>query len=346
MLAAIPYHDWIKPEIIPNLPFRWYGLMYVVAFGVAYLLFMRQVKTRKLQIDSDTIWSFFIWGIVGLILGARLFGTLVYDPSGLYWRQPWLIFWPFDPASKAFIGFQGMSYHGGLVGVIAGTFIYARRKKLDYLDWLDMCAAAAPFGFTFGRLGNFINAELYGRVTSSPLGMIFPNLPASERFSAKEEWVQTMADKAGIIVSSMNDLVNLPRHPSQLYEALFEGILIGCILWFLVKNRKPFSGFVVGAYLIAYGTIRFFLEYLRAPDEWMGYIFNFSGLKNLPYNRFVTPWAFSMGQVLCLLMVLGGAGMLAFLGARKNRSLQSQAHAHEDALARKHESRKLRKKIK
>jgi phosphatidylglycerol:prolipoprotein diacylglycerol transferase len=344
MIAAVPFPEWINPEIIPGLPFRWYGLMYVVAFTVAYLLINRQFKQRKLGVDSDTLWSFFTWGIVGLILGARIFATLVYDTSGQYWLKPWLIFWPFDPESGAFTGFRGMSYHGGLLGAVVGTLIYSKRKKLDYMEWTDMVCAAVPFGFSFGRLGNFINAELYGRVTASPLGMIFPGLPSSERFPAKEEWVRVMADKANIAISSMNDLVNLPRHPSQLYESLFEGVLLGLVLWFWAKKRKPFPGFVTGCYLIGYGTVRFFLEYLRAPDEWMGYIINFSGIKDLPYDRFITPWAFSMGQILCFLMIAGGTALLAFLAAKKRKraAIEQEAALHP----RKLEARKLRKKLK
>lgn len=344
MLAYIPYPDWIRPEIIPGLGFRWYGLMYIVAFGVAYFFFMRQVKERGNALNKDDLGSFFIWGIIGLVLGARIFGTLVYGGSDTYWRQPWLIFWPFSTETPGkFVGLSGMSYHGGAIGGVIGAYLCARRKKLDFLDLGDMASAAIPFGYAFGRLGNFINAELYGRVTASPLGMLFPGLPESERFPASETWVTEMAGKAGIPVKSMLDLVNLPRHPSQLYEALFEGVVLGCLLWFLARKWRPFRGFVIGCYFIGYGLFRFFLEYLRAPDGWMGYIVNFSGRSDLPVNRFVTPWAFSMGQLLCFLMIAGGAAFLAYR-ARKER--KAAAQAMEAAVQKKqNDPRKLRKKL-
>jgi phosphatidylglycerol---prolipoprotein diacylglyceryl transferase len=345
MLMAIPYPDWIKPEIIPDTAFRWYGLMYVIAFAVAYIFSMIQIKERKLDTEKDHLWVFFFWGIVGMIIGARIFGTLVYSGSDkTYWAQPWLIFWPFSIKTPGvFTGFTGVSYHGGLIGAIVATLIYARVKKLDYLEIGDIVCAAIPFGYTFGRIGNFINAELYGRVTTFPLGMIFPHLPESEKFPASESWVVAMANKTGVAVNSMRDLVNLPRHPSQLYEALFEGIVLGCALWFWARKRKPFKGFVIGAYLIGYGLIRFFLEYLRAPDAWMGYALNFSGKKDLPLDRFITPWAFSTGQVFCFLMIAGGSLLIYALASNKKKTeaMAFEAEAHK----KKADPRKLRKKI-
>lgn len=340
MPAAIPFPSWITPEIIPGLPFRWYGLMYVAAFAAVYFLFIRQVKERKLSIDSDTIISFFSWGILGLIIGARLFGTLVYDRTGTYWRQPWLIFWPFSPENGRFVGLQGMSYHGGLVGLLAGILIYAKIKKLAILEWGDMVAVGVPFGYFFGRIGNFINAELYGRVTALPWGMIFPT---AETFSARDDWVIKLAQKTGISVTSMNSMVNLPRHPSQLYEALFEGIVLGIVMWLVVRKQRPFAGFAMGCYLIGYGFVRFFLEYFRAPDEWMGYIINLSGKADLPLSRFVTPWAFSMGQIFCFLMMIGGAVLLWAAGKRSQASPTADARLEP---ASKNASRNLRKRLK
>ncbi|MEI6874844.1 MAG: prolipoprotein diacylglyceryl transferase, partial [Spirochaetota bacterium] len=245
MLAAIQFPSWLSPEIIPGLPFRWYGLMYVVAFGIAWVLFTYESKRRKASWTEDQAASFFFWAIAGLLIGARLFGTFLYDPTGYYFRKPWLVFWPFDETGR-FSGFQGMSYHGGLVGVIVGTLVYTRVRKLSWLTFVDVLAVSAPLGYTFGRLGNFINGELWGKVTGSPIGMVFPN---AERFSAKETWVQDMAAKTGIAVSSMNDMVNLPRHPSQLYEATFEGVILWLLLWLFVRKRRVFTGFAAGAYL-------------------------------------------------------------------------------------------------
>ena len=132
--------------------------------------------------------NFFFWGIVGLLIGARLFAVTIYN-SEYYISNPLEAFLPISITGDGcrFTGFKGMSYHGGVVGMFVALFIYWRIKKIDILGWLDMIAVGAPLGFTFGRLGNFINGELYGRVTSVPWGMYFPN---AEKLSTKEPWVQ------------------------------------------------------------------------------------------------------------------------------------------------------------
>jgi phosphatidylglycerol:prolipoprotein diacylglycerol transferase len=341
MLAAIPFPNWLRPEIIPGLPlFRWYGLMYVVAFAVVFALFKWQARGRLAEFDADTTLNFFFAGIAGLVLGARLFGTLVYGGNMrlTYLTKPWLIFWPFGEGWQ-YTGLTGMSYHGGLIGCVLGTWIYAKRKKLDYLVWADMVMAGVPFAYTFGRLGNFINGELYGRVTGLPWGMIFP---AAESFSARDPWVLDMAKDTGIKVSSMNAMVNLPRHPSQLYEALFEGVVLGLVMWFILRKHKPFKGFMLGAYLIGYGFVRFILEYFRAPDDWMGYAINLSGLdlsseaalRAGAVARFMTPWAFSTGQLFCFLMMVAGGLFLWFLSRRRDPCINQPA-APEAPSARK-----------
>ena len=214
MVLAANYPSWLSPEIIPGLPFRWYGLMYLVAFGIAYLLYRRQVRERKFPMSEDELSALFGWGILGLMLGARIFATLVYETGDLYRRQPWLIFWPFRDGK--FTGLQGMSYHGGVIGGIAGLTLFSLFKKRPALEIGDMFAASIPLGYTFGRLGNFINGELYGRITTGPLGMIFPH---AQRFSVQAAWVREAAEKTGVPIPGPDALVNLPRHPSQLIQA-------------------------------------------------------------------------------------------------------------------------------
>ncbi len=330
MPLAIDFPSWIHPEIfpfLPKLPLRWYGLMYLVAFGITYLLFKRQVRTRKLGFSDDTVAGFFLAAILGLILGARLFGTLLYDPTGEYWRQPWLIFWPFADGGQ-FIGFRGMSFHGGLVGVVAGTVLYAKRYKLDYLAWADMMAVSVPLGYTFGRLGNFINAELWGKVSTAPWAMVFPG---AQRFPASQAWVQDVMEKTGMAATQA--MVNLPRHPSQLYEALFEGVLLWLFLWFTVRKRSPFKGFAVGAYVAGYGLVRFVIEYFREPDADMGYIIKL-GDPAASIHLYSTPWNFSMGQILCVLMIVGGLGFIWIRSkaARRENSLLAAAQAERAAI--------------
>jgi len=335
MLDAIPYPDWIRPEIVPGLPFRWYGLMYLVAFGISYLLFQYQVKRQRLDIDSDTVMSFFFWGIIGLLVGARLFATLIFDSSGEYLRKPWLIFWPFGEDFR-FTGFTGMNYYGGLVGALAGCILYARVKKLDLLEWADMILAGVPLGYTFGRLGNFINAELYGRITTAPWGMFFPH---ARRFPASEPWVRETAEQAGMTIEPGAAMVNLPRHPTQLYEAFFEGIFLWLILWFIVRKRRPFKGFTLGAYVIGYGLVRFVLDYYRMPIR-SDFVLKLSSVSNPPY-QLVTLWNLSASQLFSLAMILGGLVFLLILSRRQKRRSEAEERAEQARVS----MRKLRKRI-
>ncbi|MDX9800130.1 MAG: prolipoprotein diacylglyceryl transferase [Spirochaetia bacterium] len=304
----INYPTWLHPEIIQGLPFRWYGVMYMIAFLLSYLLFKKQVKEKNLDYSEDTITNLFFWAILGVLIGGRIFSTLFYDQSGKYWMNPLLIFWPFDKNFN-FTGLQGMSYHGGLLGVITAVFIYCKKKKISILETGDMFAAAAPAGYTFGRLGNFINGELFGRVTSSPIGIVFPDAPS---FPIKEEWVLETALKAGIDVSTVGEYVNLPRHPSQLYEALFEGVLLYLFLWFFMRKRKLPKGTLIGSYIAGYGLVRFFIEYFREPDQDIGFILSLTSKPGYVY-RLDSLLHFSQGQLLCFFMIAGGLLFIFFL---------------------------------
>ncbi len=301
----IEFPTWLSAEIIPGLPIRWYGLMYLVAFAISYLLFMYQVKKREVEVDSDTVINFFFWGILGLLIGARLFSTLFFEESGLYWRQPWLIFWPFR--NGRFVGLQGMNYYGGLVGAVVGFVLYARAKKISILDWGDMLIAGVPLGYTFGRLGNFINAELYGRVTTASWGVLFPT---ATRFPAAEPWVREWALEAGLSVEAEQALINLPRHPTQLYEALTEGIVLWLIIWFIVRKKKPFDGFIVGFYIIAYGAIRFVIDYFRMPISASDFALRLVE-NGVPVHFVQTPLNFIPSQFYSLAMIVGGVIFLA-----------------------------------
>ncbi len=321
MFAYITYPSWISPEIIPGVPLlRWYGLMYIFAFATAYLLFSLQVKRGELQradggrdVTQDDVISFFTWGIFGLLLGARIFSTLVYDTSGIYWRRPWLIFWPMQDGQ--WTGLQGMSYHGGFIGGLAGMILWTLRNNRSPLAWIDAMAASIPLGYTFGRLGNFLNGELYGRVTASPAGMVFPS---AQRFSLAEEWVRATAEKIGMAVPSGAAFVNLPRHPSQLYEALFEGLVLWAVIWFAFRKRKPFNGMIAAVYTIGYGLVRFVIEYFREPDVDIGYRISASGIPSPTYLN-ESLLNLSTGQILCLLMIFGGGLFLAFRAVRSAR---------------------------
>ncbi|MFP4485118.1 MAG: prolipoprotein diacylglyceryl transferase [Spirochaetaceae bacterium] len=339
MLAYFQFPDWLSTVIIPGLPFRWYGLMYLVAFAVTYVLFRYEVKRRKLDVDPDTVLNMFFWAILGLLIGARLFATLLFDPTGYYLSRPWLIFWPFD-ANMNFVGLQGMNYYGGLAGGIVAVLIYARvgnRKGqgIDILQWGDILTAAIPLGYTFGRLGNFINGELFGRVTSVAWGVIFPN---ARRFPVDEPWVQEMAADAGMDLTGVEGMVNLPRHPTQLYEAATEGIILWLVMWFIFRKRNQPKGTNVGIYLIGYGFFRFVIDYFRVPLRG-DFSLQLSGIANPPY-LLLTPWNFIASQFYSLIMIAAGVIVIVWMKKRADRPAAAPPQEKK-----KPSSRRMRRKL-
>jgi phosphatidylglycerol:prolipoprotein diacylglycerol transferase len=346
LLLSVDFPSWLKPEIIPGLPFRWYGLMYIVAFATAFMAYRRQVRERHFPMSEEQLYSLFTWGILGLLLGARLFSTLVYETSDIYRRQPWLIFWPFR--NGQFTGLMGMSYHGGAFAGLLAIIISAKVKRFSFREIGDMYAASIPLGYTFGRLGNFINAELYGRVTTGPLGMVFPN---ARRLPVSEDWVREAAEKTGAVVS--NGWVNLPRYPSQLFEMLLEGIILWAIIW-VVRNRKPFKGFLISLYFLGYGLFRFFIEYFREPDEDLGYRIEF--VKSTLSPAFAhPPLSFSTGQILSFFMIVFGIVWLIIISQLSDRNpvrvyndnedSQKDSKTLEEKSSERNKRRRLRKKL-
>jgi phosphatidylglycerol:prolipoprotein diacylglycerol transferase len=297
---------------------------------------------------EDELSGLFFWGILGLILGARIFSTLVYESSMDYLRAPWLIFWPFR--GSQFTGFQGMSYHGGVIGGATAVFIYSWKKGFDFRETADMFCAGIPLGYTFGRLGNFINGELFGRITNGPLGMVFPHggiHPAGRYY----QQILKAASNIGFDVTA-GSVLNLPRHPSQLYEALFEGIILWAIIWFW-RNRKPFKGFLISLYISGYGLFRFFIEYFREPDSDLGYRIEFIE-NNLPPALAHPPLSFSTGQILCFAMIVFGI-IWAFIAYYMPDSKPVYVYPDKEEAgsqpvdaqtAERNRRRKLRKKLK
>jgi phosphatidylglycerol:prolipoprotein diacylglycerol transferase len=317
--------------------------MYIFAFATAYLLYRRQVKERNFPMSEDNLSSLFTCGIISLIVGARLFSTIIYYPDNTYLTKPWLIFWPFQ--NGKFTGLQGMSYHGGAFGGLLSVIIWAKVKKFSFREIGDMFAASVPLGYTFGRLGNFINAELYGRVTSGPFGMIFPY---ATPLAASETWVREIAEKTNTVITGA--YVNLPRHPSQLYEMVFEGIVLWAVIWFF-RNRKPFKGFLMGLYFLGYGFFRFFIEYFREPDEHLGYRIEFIK-SSLPTAYSHPPLSFSTGQILCFFMILFGIIWIIVTSRLPEREVirvyadeEKKPIKREETASQRNRRRKQRKKL-
>lgn len=322
MFLYLNYPSWIHPQIFPDLKFlgliRWYGLMYVFAFVTAFFILKKVAKegaldTPDYKTTEDDLFSCISCGILFLLLGARIFSTLIYDTSGIYWSKPWLIFWPFDGKGN-FTGLAGMSYHGGFIGGFIGMVVWCKRHKRPLGKWIDAMVCAIPLGYTFGRLGNFLNGELYGRITTMPWGMVFP---AAERFSSNLPWVQDFAAKIGMNIAA-DKLINLPRHPSQLYEAILEGLALWAIIWVCRKHKKV-DGTLGCLYTGGYGFFRFIIEYFREPDADIGY--RIAKDASAPIYTNTSLLNFSTGQILCFLMIAGSIICFVVLNilAKKNK---------------------------
>jgi phosphatidylglycerol:prolipoprotein diacylglycerol transferase len=269
---------------------QYYGLMYVVAFLLTYLLAMHRLKREKrFAFSADHVQALMTYMMLGVIVGGRLGYVLFYNFSH-YLRHPLEIILPFDFSDGVrFVGISGMSFHGGLICVILFSWLYCRKNGLSFMQAADLFVPAIPLGYTFGRIGNFINGELFGRVTAAPIGMVFP-----------------LAPDAAL------------RHPSQLYEAFFEGLVLFALLWSL-RRRMRTPGATLALYLFGYGTVRFLIEFFRQPDLHLGFVL----------------FGFSMGQVLCLLMISGGAGFYLYQRWKSGRSTwQRRADAQPNGTIR------------
>jgi len=250
---------------VGSFALRWYGTMYMVAFTIVYLLTIYRLDKEKLSsFDQAFIGDALTWAMVGVVVGGRL-GYLIFYGTNSFLADPLGSLIPFiaSPQGCRFSGISGMSYHGGVIGVILALLAFTRSRKKGFFETFDLFIPAIPLGYTFGRLGNFINGELYGRVTTSSIGMYFPSAPTYAL-----------------------------RHPSQLYEAFFEGIVLFVVLW-LLRKRSSSAGFLSAIYVFGYGFVRFFIEYFREPDVQLGFVF----------------LNFSMGQVLCFIMMLSGTAL-------------------------------------
>ncbi len=234
---------------------HWYGLMYLIGIAGGWALLLWRSKQRpELGWTSEQISDLVFYATLGVVLGGRVGYMLFYDFSTLI-HAPLTLF-------KIWEG--GMSFHGGLLGVLLFMWLFARKSHKHFMDIMDFIAPVVPIGLAAGRLGNFINGELWGRVTDVPWAMVFPN--------------------AG----------NLPRHPSQLYEFLLEGVVLFSVMWWYSSTPRPRYA-VSGMFALGYGLARFFCEFFRQPDVQKGFI--------------AFGWL-TMGQLLCVPMVMVGVWLL------------------------------------
>lgn len=252
-MLLYPRFDPIMISIGP-LHFRWYGMMYVLGVISGWLLGRYRADKPWNKMTRKGLDDFVSWAVVGVVIGGRLGYVLFYNAQ-YYFAHPLEIFAVWQ---------GGMSFHGGLIGVILSCWLFGRFHGMTLMEVTDFVAPLVPPGLFFGRIGNFINAELWGRHTQLPWGMPFPG--------------------AG----------GLPRHPSQLYEAGLEGLVLFAILWLYSAKPRP-TGCTSGLFLIGYGTFRFLVEFAREPDAHLGFI--------------ALHWM-SMGQILCLPMLALGAYLM------------------------------------
>jgi len=253
---------------------HWYGIMYVLALLTALGTAKYFMKKDKLPITEKVLDNYFIWIEIGIILGARIGYIVFYDPNTMYYLlNPWQMFNPF--ANGEFVGIRGMSYHGAIVGFILATvFFKYRYKKENIWELLDLVAISVPVGYIFGRIGNFLNKELIGRYTDV-------------------DW--------GIYVDGVL------RHPSQLYEAFLEGVVVFFILY-IYRKRKKFSGELIALYAALYSLARFVAEFWREPDVQIGFVYG--------------DWM-SMGQFLSLIMILMSLVLYVYLLKNSKKQFNS-----------------------
>lgn len=258
---------FVYPEIDPiafsvgPVKVHWYGLMYLAAFCAAWLLGNYRAKRDDNTWTAEHVSDLIFYGAVGVILGGRIGYMLFYDLPGFL----------HNPLSLFKIWTGGMSFHGGLIGVGIALYLFARRYQKAFFDITDFAVPLVPLGLGFGRLGNFINGELWGQATQVPWAMVFPYVD------------------------------NSPRHPSQLYEFLLEGVILFTIMWLYSAKPRPRMA-VTGLFFLCYGAFRIFAEFFRQPDPQYGFL--------------AFGWL-TMGQILSIPMVLLGA-ILLYLAYQKH----------------------------
>ena len=249
---------FIQPSIDPVifslgfLDIRWYSMAYILAFLLGLFLIKYFNNKNKSNISNKILDDFLIWSVLGVILGGRL-GYVFFYQFNNFLQNPLYLF---------YIWKGGMSFHGGLFGMIVSIFLFSKKNNLEFYLLADYVSLVAPIGLFFGRLANFINIELIGKITDFPIAIIYPTID------------------------------NFPRHPSQLYEAFFEGFILFLILLTinLRNNINRKNGFISGIFLLLYGIFRFIIEFIREPDSHIGLIFNF----------------LSVGQLLCIPLIIFG----------------------------------------
>ena len=280
------------------LKLHWYGLMYLLGFIAAWWLGQRRVRAGRLPgVDANGFSDLLFYAMLGVVLGGRLGYILFYGLEG-FLANPLSIF-------KVWEG--GMSFHGGLLGVMIAALWWSRRQRMHFFDTMDFVAPLVPLGLGFGRIGNFIGAELWGKYTKADWGVIFPTDPDFKAFTQDWSAAELQAQYAA------GALAPFARHPSQLYQAFLEGLVMFLALWWFSRQPRPRYA-VSGLFALLYGVFRFLVEFVRVPDE---------QLKYLAFG-----WL-TMGQLLSVPLILLGVYLLWL--SRRSPVLQPVVPAKESA---------------
>lgn len=281
------YPEWLSPFVFsPSIPFRWYGTMYMLGFLVGFFMFRRFILDKKMRLpieEEGGLFDMMVYIVLGVVVGGRIGNFLLYSPS-TFINAPWeVIGIHYDKAGNySHFALAGMSFHAGLIGTILGIWVFCKRYGYRFYPRADWIVVPAPLGLFFGRMGNFFNAELYGTRTDSIFGMRFP---LYYKAGGYEKWI-ALAEHARPYTQ--------PRHPSQLYEALLEGLLLFVILRWASKKRFA-HGTVFWMFIAGYGLFRFSVEFVREPSIAWSYGWLTSGMiYSLPM------FVFGMGMIVYL----------------------------------------------
>lgn len=254
-------YQMLDPVALSVGPFTiyWYGVAYVVGALICGIVMYRTQRRWGLGLSADDLMMVVFGVVIGLVIGARLFYVVFYG-DGYYWAHPWEIL---------MTSHGGMSFHGGLVGGVLGGVVVCRLYKISAWTIADLAAIGVPIALCLGRCANFVNGELWGKPTDLPWGVVF-------------------GGSAG----------DIPRHPSQLYEAFLEGVVLFVILYGMSRRKPPLpQGTFIGTFILGYGIVRFLIEFVRVPDAQLGYILG---------------GVITMGQLLSLPLILVGAGLIVY----------------------------------